>query len=113
MERSRDGARRSATGRDRPTRGLLLAAALGGLGLVAIGEILHGNLGSTFTPLIGAALLASGEFGYWSIELEAGVRYTRPVILRRLGVILGLVVLGAGLSGTLAAVGGSLGWLGL
>lgn len=93
-------------------RGLFLAAALGGLGLVAIVEILHGNLGSTFTPLVGAALLASGEFGYWSIELEAGVTYARPVIIRRVGVILGLVVLGASLSGTLATVGGSLGRLG-
>jgi hypothetical protein len=93
-------------------RGHLLGAALGGLALVAIVEILHGNLGSTFTPLVGAALLASGEFGYWSIELEAGVRYARPVILRRVGVILGLVVLGASLSGTLATVAGSLGRLG-
>jgi hypothetical protein len=90
-------------------RGPLLPAALGGLGLVALAEILHGNLASTFTPLVGAALLASAEFGYLSFELEAGVRYTPRVILRRVGVIVGLVVLGASLSGTLATVGGSFG----
>jgi hypothetical protein len=93
-------------------RGPLLPTGLGGLGLVALGEILHGNLVGTFTPLVGAALLASAEFGYWSFELEAGVRYTPRVILRRVGMIVGLVVLGASLSGTIATVGGSLGRLG-
>lgn len=81
----------------------MFPAGVAGLGLVALAEILHGNLASTFTPLIGAVLLASAEFGYWSFEFEARVRQARPVILRRVGVILGLVVLGAAISGTAAA----------
>jgi hypothetical protein len=87
-------------------RGLLFPVALAGLSVIALVEILRGELTGSFSPVIGAALLASAEFGYWSFEFEAGVRHSRPLILRRIGVILGLVLVGAALSGILATLGG-------
>ena len=72
---------------------------------VALFDLLYGTLATVQAPLIGGALLATAEFGYWSFELEAGVRQTQPVILRRVGVIVGLVVLGTGLSAAFAIVG--------
>jgi hypothetical protein len=86
------------------SRGPLFPAALASLGLIGLGEILHGVLSSTFSPIIGAALLASAEFGYWSYELQAGVKHTNSAMLRRVAVIVGVVVVGAGLSGTLATL---------
>jgi hypothetical protein len=91
----------------------LFPTAVASLCLIALVEILHGELASTVGPVIGAALLASAELGYWSMELGAGVRYTKYAMLRRVAVIIGLVVLAASLSGTLATLGASLGRLAL
>lgn len=49
-------------------------------------------------PLIGGSLLAIGEFGYWSFELQAPIRPGESVILNRLALTLGLVVAGGALS---------------
>ena len=72
---------------------------------VALLDLLYGTLATVQAPLIGGALLATAEFGYWSFEFDARIRQTQPVILRRVGVILGLVVLGAGLSAMFAILG--------
>jgi len=72
---------------------------------VALLDLLYGTLATVQAPLIGGALLATAEFGYWSFEFEAGIRQTQPLVLRRVGVILGLVVLGAGLSALFAILG--------
>jgi len=54
--------------------------------------------------MIGGALLATAELGYWSFELEAVSMQTRPGILRRAATIVVLVVLGVGLSAALTTV---------
>lgn len=86
-------------------RGALFPIGLVALTCLALLELLNGRLATVQGPLIGGALLGTAEFGYWSIELATGVSQTQPVILRRVGVILVLVVLGAGLSATLVLVG--------
>jgi hypothetical protein len=86
-------------------RGALFPIGLVTLTSLALLDLLHGTLATVQAPLIGGALLGTAEFGYWSIELATGVSQRQPVILRRVGVILGLVVLGAGLSAALALVG--------
>jgi hypothetical protein len=83
-------------------RGALFPAGLVALACLALLNLLHGALGIVQAPLIGGALLGAAELGYWSFELEAGVGQTQPVILRRVGVIVVLVVLGAGLSAAFA-----------
>jgi hypothetical protein len=85
-------------------RSALFPAGLVALACLALLDLLHGALAIVHAPLIGGALLGMAEFGYWSFELEAGVGQTQPVILRRVGVTLVLVVLGAGLSATLAVL---------
>jgi hypothetical protein len=85
-------------------RGLLFPVGLVVLLLVAIFELLYGTLAVIQAPFVGGALLAAAEFGYWSIELEAGVRPSKLALLRRVGSILVLVVLGGGLSATLSIV---------
>jgi hypothetical protein len=86
-------------------RGALFPAGLVALACLALLDLLNGALAIVQAPLIGGALLGTAEFGYWSFELEAGVGQTQPVILRRVGVILVLVLLGAGLSATLTVLG--------
>jgi hypothetical protein len=86
-------------------RGALFPTGLVALTCLALLELLNGRLATVQGPLIGGALLGTAELGYWSIELAAGVSQTQPVILRRVGVILGLVVFGAGLSAMVAILG--------
>ena len=86
-------------------RGLIFPAGVVGLVAVALLDLLHGSLAAAVIPLIGGALLAPAEFGYWSFEFETGIMQTQPVIVRRVGVIIGLVVLGAGLSAMFAILG--------
>jgi hypothetical protein len=86
-------------------RGVLFPTGLVALTSLALLDLLNGTLASVQAPLIGGALLGAAGFGYWSIELATGVSQTQPVILRRVGVILGLVVLGVGLSSMLALLG--------
>jgi hypothetical protein len=83
-------------------RGALFPAGLVALACLALLDLLHSALAIVQAPLIGCALLATAEFGYWSFELKTSIGQTQPVILRRVGVILVLVVLGAGLSAALA-----------
>ena len=83
-------------------RGLIFPLGVVVLGGAALLDLLHGTLATAQVPLIGGGLLATAEFGYWSFELEAGIMQTQPAIVRRVGVILGLVVLGAGLSAVVA-----------
>jgi hypothetical protein len=83
-------------------RGSVFPAALIALFVVAQAEVVHGELNITTTPLVGALLLGSAEFGYWSFENETGLKHAVSATLRRLVVIVGLVLVGAGLSGTLA-----------
>jgi hypothetical protein len=86
-------------------RGLIFPVGVVVLVAVALLDRLYGTLGTAEVPLVSGALLATAEFGYWSFEFEAGTKQTQPVIVRRVGVILALVVLGAGLSATLAIMG--------
>lgn len=82
--------------------GLIFPIGIVILACLALLDLLYGSLTTVQAPVIGGALLGTAEFGYWSFESEAGVTQTRPLILRRVGVICGLVVLGAGLSAMLA-----------
>lgn len=84
--------------------GVVFPVALAGLALLALLEIVDNTLPTRAAPLIGAGLLASAEFGYWSFELRWNVARSKTIILRRVGVILGLVLVGAALSGTATAV---------
>jgi hypothetical protein len=86
-------------------RGAVFPAGLVALACLALLNLLHGALTIVQAALIGGALLGTAEFGYWSVELEAGVGQTQPVVLRRVGVIMVLVVLGAGLSAAFAILG--------
>ena len=82
---------------------LIFPCSLAALGLLALLEVLEGAVPRSLTPLIGGALLAAGELGYWSFELRA-VRQTSMGVTRRGAVILGLVLLGASISGVAVAV---------
>jgi hypothetical protein len=86
-------------------RGLIFPIGVVALVAAALLDLLHGSLATAQVPLIGGALLATAELGYWSFEFEAGTMQTQPVIVRRVGVILALVVLGAGLSAMVAILG--------
>lgn len=85
-------------------RGPVFPCALAVLGLVAVIEMLSGILPTTSAPLLGAGLLASAEFGYWSFEFRARLAHTGSAILRRAAVIVSAVVVGGALSGAVAAV---------
>lgn len=79
-------------------KGLLLPVGIGVLGLVATGEALQGSIARSLVPILGAALLASAESGYWSFELQQTVAQSNSVIARRVGVIVGLAAVGVALS---------------
>jgi hypothetical protein len=85
-------------------RGSLLGIAIGALGILSLLEIFQGRLAGSAAVVIGAGLLASAEFGYWSLELQASPPQTQRSIRRRLTVIFGLVALGGALSALLLAI---------
>ena len=82
---------------------LIFPCSLAGLGLLALFDVLAGAVPRGLTPLIGGALLAAAELGYWSFELRS-VRQTAIGVTRRGAVILGLILLGASISGVAVAV---------
>jgi hypothetical protein len=86
-------------------RGFIFPVGVVVLVAIALLDLLYGTLAIAEVPLIGGALLATAEFGYWSFEFEAGIMQSQPVIARRVGFILALVVLGAGLSAMVAILG--------
>jgi hypothetical protein len=96
----------------RAARGLF-AVGLGALGLVAALAILQGSIPAIAVPLYGGALLAAAEFGYWSFEMRMTAPQSSATMRRRTGVILSLVVLGAGASALLLAILGLVGTLGI
>jgi hypothetical protein len=87
----------------------LFTAALGALCLIAVIEILEGSLPALAAPLIGGALLGLAEFGYWSFELRLPVPQSSATIRRRAGVIVSVVVVGAGTGALLLALFGLVG----
>ena len=90
-------------------RGAVFPAALAGLVVLALAEFLNGTLSIRATPLICAGLLASAEFGYWSFELRWNLARSKSSILRRVGVIFGLVLVGTAFSGTATALMSNIG----
>jgi hypothetical protein len=86
--------------------GWFFPAGLLGLGCTALLELLHGSLSGLEVPLIAGALLAIGEFGYWSLELQATVRRQDAAIARRLGIELSATIAGLVISGVYAGLAG-------
>ena len=82
---------------------LLTAMTLLALALVAVAEILAGTLPRAAVALAGGCLIAAAELGYWSFELHLAPWRAPRTVARRLLAIGGIVVLGAGLSGLVAA----------
>jgi hypothetical protein len=83
--------------------GVLFPGAIAGLSLLTLAEFLDGTLPARVVPLVSAGLLASAEFGYWSFEFRWNLTHAKSTVLRRAGVILGLVLAGGALSGTALA----------
>ena len=82
---------------------LLVAVSLLALGVVAVAEIVAGRLPHVAVPLVGGCIIAAAELGYWSFELHLAPWRAMRVVARRLVAIVGIVVVGAGLSGVLAS----------
>jgi len=68
---------------------------LGAIVLVGALEFLRGTSSMIAVLLYGPALLASAEFGYWSLELQMTVSQSNQSVLRRAAVVSALVLAGA------------------
>jgi hypothetical protein len=89
-------------------RGLFFPVSVAALTCLTLLELLYGTLATIQAVLIGGALLATAEFGFWSFELQVTVPRHEQAILVRTGVILALTFAGVALLGTGAVLVGIL-----